>query len=224
MLEPVPGSAAKTVFEDLRRRHMETPEEGQLRAPPQRVKERRARQRPGKAVHSETGREPRALCRSDCTPSRQPGVTVDGEPHGHPCCHFAPRHSSWECAMLARSQTVETLDRGLPGEPVAGGATPRATAYADPPSARTNIQPTEGTGLLPLRWGVRARLRAPPAVAVPGRLRARRRALLAWETQPALSPSQRPHRALRIGLVAPSPSDLRYVIDSTNRGEPRRLC
>ena len=113
MLELDGGLEAKTVFEDLQRRHPGRFTAGQLRTLQRRFRQWRALHGPAKEVFFPQVREPGVQCQSDFTDMRQLSVTIGGEPLAHLCFHFVLAYSNWEWVAITYSETFEALVGGL---------------------------------------------------------------------------------------------------------------
>jgi len=113
MLELDAGLQAKTVFEELQRRHPERFEPGQLRTLQRRFRRWRARQGPPKEVFFPQTHQPGIQAQSDFTDMSALCVTVDSEPYPHLCYHFVLTYSNWEWLVLAPSESFEALVEGL---------------------------------------------------------------------------------------------------------------
>ncbi|MDP6374548.1 MAG: IS21 family transposase, partial [Pseudomonadales bacterium] len=113
MLELDAGLQAKTVFEELQRRHADRFTPGQLRTLQRRFRTWRAHQGPPKEVFFPQVHTPGAQCQSDFTDMKPLGVTIRGEPYVHLCYHFVLTYSNWEWAVPVPSESFEALIEGL---------------------------------------------------------------------------------------------------------------
>ena len=113
LLEVNPGLEAKTLFEELERRHPGKYAEGQLRTLQRRVKVWRASQGPGREVYFEQQHYPGDLAASDFTDLSGYGVTIQGGPFPHLIYHFTLTYSNWETGTLCFSESFESLSQGL---------------------------------------------------------------------------------------------------------------
>jgi transposase InsO family protein len=112
-LEVNPGLQAKTLFEDLQRRHPGEFHEGQLRTLQRRVKTWRALEGRAKEVFFEQRYEPGVLCQSDFTYMNALGVRVDGQAFDHLVYHFVLPYSNWEWGTVCFTESFESLSAGL---------------------------------------------------------------------------------------------------------------
>ena len=83
-----PGLEAKTLFEDLQRRHPGRFADGQLRTLQRRVKIWRALQGPPREVFFPQVHKPGELCESDFTSMSSLGVSIQRQPFDHLLYHF----------------------------------------------------------------------------------------------------------------------------------------
>lgn len=112
-LEINPGLEAKTLFEDLQRRHGGRFADGQLRTLQRRVKRWRALQGPPKEVFFAQVHKPGELCQSDFTYMNSLGVSIQGQPFDHLIYHFVLSYSNWEAGSICFSECFESLSEGL---------------------------------------------------------------------------------------------------------------
>jgi hypothetical protein len=112
-LEINPGLEAKTLFEDLQRRHRGRFADGQLRTLQRRVKRWRALQGPPKEVFFAQVHKPGELCQSDFTYMNSLGVSIQGQPFDHLIYHFVLSYSNWEAGSICFSECFESLSEGL---------------------------------------------------------------------------------------------------------------
>jgi len=87
LLASDPGLQAKTVFEELQRRHPGQLKPGQLRTLQRRFRDWRVRQGPEREVYFDQERKPGEQGQSDFTDMRRLGVTIRGEPYPHPAVY-----------------------------------------------------------------------------------------------------------------------------------------
>jgi hypothetical protein len=106
---------AKTILEELRRRHGEAYSMGQLRTLQRRVHEWRALHGPGKEVMFEQRHEAGREGAFDFTDCRELGVTIAGVAFEHLLFQLVLSFSKWRWVGLALSETFEALVRGLQG-------------------------------------------------------------------------------------------------------------
>src|SRR4051794_20683824 len=135
-----PGLQAKTLFDDLQRRHPGRFPDAQLRCLQRRIKQWRALEGPPREVFFAQTHEPGRLAESDFTHMAELGVTIAGEPFDHLVYHFVLTYSNWEAGTVCFSESFEGLTEGLqnalgelggvPRRPRAGGLA--AAVNADP--------------------------------------------------------------------------------------------
>ncbi len=113
LLEINPGLEAKTLFEDLQRRHPGRFSDGQLRTLQRRVKAWRALKGPCKEVFFPQVHRPGELCQSDFTHMEDLGVRIQGQPFDHLMYHFVLSYSNWETGTICFSESFESLSEGL---------------------------------------------------------------------------------------------------------------
>lgn len=137
------GLEAKTVFDELQRRHPGQFGAGQLRTLQRRFRRWRALSGPPKEVYFPQQRRPGEQCQSDFTDMNALGVTIGGEVYRHLCYHFVLPYSNWEWATLAPSESFEALIDGLQASLWELGAVP-AEHRTDNLSAATHDLKTSG--------------------------------------------------------------------------------
>ena len=113
MLSINPGLEAKTIFEDLQRKHPGRFADGQLRTLQRRIKHWRATEGPGKEIFFSQVHKPGELCQSDFTHMDKLGVTIGGVPFDHMIYHFVLTYSNWEAGSICFSESFESLSHGL---------------------------------------------------------------------------------------------------------------
>ena len=113
-LEATQGALeAKTIFEDLQRRHPGKYADGQLRTLQRRVKLWRALEGPVKEVFFEQEHFPGELSQSDFTDMSSLGISIGGQPFEHLIYHFVLTYSNWETGTICFSESYESLSTGL---------------------------------------------------------------------------------------------------------------
>lgn len=112
-LEINPGLEAKTLFEDLQRRHPGRFSDGQLRTLQRRVKIWRALKGPPREVFFPQVHKPGELSQSDFTSMNALGVTIQRQPFDHLLYHFVLTYSNWETGTICFSESFESLSEGL---------------------------------------------------------------------------------------------------------------
>lgn len=113
MLEINPGLEAKTIFEDLQRRHPGQFADGQLRTLQRRIKVWRACEGPAKEVFFTQVHYPGQLAQSDFTRMNNLGITIGGQLFKHMIYHFVLTYSNWETGAICFSESFESLSQGL---------------------------------------------------------------------------------------------------------------
>jgi transposase len=109
------GLQAKTVFEELQRRHPGEFEAGQLRTLQRRFRHWRALHGADKEVYFAQAHRPGEQCQSDFTAMDALKVTVADEAFPHLLYHLVLTYSNWEAVSLCYSETFEALSEGLQG-------------------------------------------------------------------------------------------------------------
>jgi len=123
-LEDAPGLEAKTLFEDLLRRHPGRFHDGQLRTLQRRVRSWRGRRGPEREIYFPQIYRPGEQAQSDFTDARALAVTIAGEAFPHLLYHFVLPFSNWEWAAVCFTESFEALSRGLQGALWRLGAVP----------------------------------------------------------------------------------------------------
>lgn len=95
-----PGLEAKTIFEDLQRKHPGRFADGQLRTLQRRIKHWRATEGPGKEIFFAQIHKPGELCQSDFTHMDKLKVTIGSVPFDHMIYHFVLTYSNWETGSI----------------------------------------------------------------------------------------------------------------------------
>jgi len=113
LLEINAGLQAKTIFEELKRRHPGEFQDGQLRTLQRLVKRWGAIEGPAKEVFFPQRHDPARLCQSDFTHMTALGITIRGEPLAHLVYHFVLTYSNWETGYICYSESFESLSDGL---------------------------------------------------------------------------------------------------------------
>jgi len=128
MLQIDAGLQAKTVFEELERRHPDRFSRGQLRTLQRRFRRWRAQRGPEKEIYFQQRHYPGERAQSDFTDMGSLYVTIAGEPFPHLMYHFVLTYSNWEWVNLAYSETFEALIDGLQTSLWELGGVPLATS------------------------------------------------------------------------------------------------
>ena len=139
LLEQSPGLDAKTLFEELQRRHPERFAEGQLRTLQRRVLQWRVTAGPAKEVFFAQEHRPGLLCESDFTHMTKLNITLAGRPFAHLLYHFVLTYSNWETGLICPSESRESLSEGLQNALFELGGVP-VTHRSDRMSAAINSQ------------------------------------------------------------------------------------
>ena len=113
LLADVPGLEARTIFEELRRRHPDRYEEGQLRTFQRKVRRWRATQGPPRTIFFPQAHRPGEALQTDFTHATELGVTIAGQPLEHRLCTSVLPYSNWTSATVCRSESLVALKRGL---------------------------------------------------------------------------------------------------------------
>ena len=124
LLEQGSGWEAKTLFEELQRRHPGRFADGQLRTLQRRVKHWRATRGPDKEVFFAQRHLPGRLGASDFTHLTDLGVTITGLPFEHLVYHFVLTHSNWEHVTLCFSESFASFSDGFQNAVWALGGVP----------------------------------------------------------------------------------------------------
>ena len=106
---------AKTIFEELCRRHPDGFEPGQLRTLQRRVRLWRAERGPEKEVYFPQAHAPGKMGSIDFTHATELAVTIAGAPFVHLFFEFVLAWSGWRFVQLAFAETFEALLSGLQG-------------------------------------------------------------------------------------------------------------
>jgi len=137
---------ATTILAELRRRHPDAFDVGQLRTLQRHVHEWRALHGPGKEVMFAQEHPPGREGAFDFTDASELGVTIAGEVFAHLFFQFVLSFSKWRWVGLAFSETFEALVRGLQGALWKLGGVPRIWR-SDNLSAATHQIPGGGREL-----------------------------------------------------------------------------
>ena len=113
LLEQATGWEAKTLFEEMQRRHPDRFADGQLRTLQRRVKQWLAIHGPDKEVFFAQEHPPGRLGASDFTHMTELGVTIASQPFAHLVYHFVLTHSNWEHVTLCFTESFESFSAGF---------------------------------------------------------------------------------------------------------------
>jgi transposase len=131
------GLEAKTIFEELCRRHPDAFEPGQLRTLQRRVRIWRAERGPEREVFFPQKHVPGQMGSIDFTHATELAVTIAGVPFVHLFFQFILAWSGWRYVQLAFAETFEALLSGIQGALSALGGVP-ARVRLDNLSAATH--------------------------------------------------------------------------------------
>ena len=107
------GLQAKTVLQELQRRHPGQFQSGQIRTLQRRFRQWRALHGEEQEVYFAQRHRPGEQAQSDFTHMGKLGVTIAGEPFAHLLYHFVLTYSNFEAVSLCFSETFEALSGGL---------------------------------------------------------------------------------------------------------------
>ena len=109
-----PGLEAKTLFEELLRRHPDRYQAGQLRTLQRGVKQWRATEGPDQELHLPQEHRPGEAMQTDFTWMNSLAITIAGEAYEHMLCHCALPYSDWSWAVPCQSESLAALRKGVP--------------------------------------------------------------------------------------------------------------
>jgi transposase len=107
------GLQAKTVWEELNRRHVGRFSTGQLRTLQRRFLTWRVKSGPDCEVFFPQTHVPGEQGQSDFTDMRELEVVIAGEPFAHLLYHFVLTYSNWESVSICPSESFEALSAGM---------------------------------------------------------------------------------------------------------------
>lgn len=113
LLKRFPGLEAKTVFEELQRRHPGQFQDGQIRTLQRRVRDWRATEGLPKEVFFPQVYTPGRMGAFDFTHLNELGITIEGRPFPHMLFHFVLPYSNWETGNICFSESFDSLSEGL---------------------------------------------------------------------------------------------------------------
>lgn len=113
MLRVDPGLKAKTLFEEMRRRHPEMLTDGQLRTLQRAVKRWRTSSGPNREVFFEQMHVPGEAMQTDFTWMNELLITIRHERFDHMVCHSVLPYSNWEWARVCFSESMSALRDGF---------------------------------------------------------------------------------------------------------------
>jgi transposase len=146
LLEQDAGLQAKTVFEELKRRHPESFQEGQLRTLQRRFREWRALHGDDQEVFFAQRHHPGEQAQSDFTRMGKLGVTISGARFPHMLYHFVLTYSNWESVSLCFGETFEALSAGLQGALWRLGGVPQEHRTDNLSAATHELKKSRGRG------------------------------------------------------------------------------
>lgn len=138
---------AKTIFDELVRRHPGKFQEGQLRTLQRRVRDWRAISGPEREVFFPQEHAPGQMGAFDFTDCRELGVTIAGQPFAHLLFHLVLAYSGWHFVKLAFSETFEALLSGLQSAFVELGGVPAVVRLDNLSAATHELREKKGRGL-----------------------------------------------------------------------------
>lgn len=107
------GLDAKTIFEELLRRHPDQFEAGQLRTLQRSIKRWRASSGPEKEVFFAQDHRPGEAMQTDFTWANELEVTIAGQPFRHMLSHSVLPFSNWEWARVCFTESMAALRDGI---------------------------------------------------------------------------------------------------------------
>ena len=146
LLEQDAGLQAKTVFEELKRRHPGKFQDRQLRTLQRRFRQWRALQGEEREVYFAQRHRPGEQAQSDFTRMGKLGVTIAGQPYSHLLYHFVLTYSNFEAASLCFSESFEALSDGLQGALWRLGGVPREHRTDNLSAATYQLSKSRGRG------------------------------------------------------------------------------
>lgn len=146
LLELHPGIEALTVFEDLKRRHPERFQDGQIRTFQRHVRAWRALHGPPKEVFFRQEHRPGEAMQTDFTSTSELMITVAGMPFDHLLCHSTLPYSNWESATVCASESMESIKRGVQTALVRLGRAPAFHQTDHSTAATHRLGAIEGAG------------------------------------------------------------------------------
>ena len=138
---------AKTIFEELCRRHPGQFTPGQLRTLQRRVRDFRAHRGPDKEVYFPQRHEPGKMAAIDFTHATELGVTIAGALFVHLFFELVLAYSGWRFVQLAFGETFEALLGGLQNALWALGGVPDRMRMDNLSAATHELKQTGGRAL-----------------------------------------------------------------------------
>lgn len=144
-LKDAPTLEAKTLFEDLHRRHPEKYEPGQLRTLQRRIKRWRATRGPEQEIFFTQQHVAGEAMQTDFTWGTKLSITLSGEPFDHMLCHAVLPYSNWEWVTVCQSESMLAIKRGVQSAVFRLGMVPRYH-QTDNSTSATHDLPKDGRG------------------------------------------------------------------------------
>jgi len=113
LLKNNPSLEAKTIFEDLQRKHPGRYADSKLRTFQRHVRSWRGLYGPEQEVYFDQEHIPGQWGSSDFTSMNKIGITINRVPFEHLLYHFVLTYSNWEDVTICYSETFESLSEGL---------------------------------------------------------------------------------------------------------------
>ena len=112
-LEQDPGLDAKTLFDELLKRHPERYAEGQIRTFQRHVRQWRASAGPPKEVSFPQDHRPAEAMQTDFTNANELEVTIGGAAYPHLLCQSVLPYSNWGWATPSQSESLQAMKQGV---------------------------------------------------------------------------------------------------------------
>lgn len=138
---------ARTLLEELEKRHPQRFSESHLRTLQRRMRQWRALHGPEREVFFEQEHVPGREGAFDFTDCRELEVRIGGELFEHRLFEFVLSYSGWTWSCLAYSETFEALSEGLQGALWALGGVPEVVRSDNLSAATHELKQTGGRGL-----------------------------------------------------------------------------
>ena len=138
---------ARTLFDEVARRHPRTFEPGQLRTLQRHVRQWRAEHGAPREVFFPQEHRPGRMASIDFTHATELGITISGAPLVHLLFHFVLAFSGWHYVELAFGETFEALVRGLQNALFTLGGVPEVLRQDNLSAATHELIKTGGRAL-----------------------------------------------------------------------------
>ena len=138
---------AKTIFEELCRKHPDTFEPGQLRTLQRQVRTWKAQHGPDKEVYFPQEHVPGRMGSLDFTHATELGVTIRGDLFVHLFFQLVLAWSKWRYVQLAYAETFEALSSGLQNALWALGGVPEMVRLDNMSAATHELAQARGRAL-----------------------------------------------------------------------------